>query len=308
MLTARVYIELTPEAIENGYRNCQSVANRFFRPVRWIIGNFPAGQRRELAPILFHVVRTIELLNLQSDNGLPLDLWHEIRDDLSDAFLDKCTSVELAALADTARKHQIPKQFLFDPIFGADIWMRNRKFKTYDELSSFACQTGGSLLAAAVPVMGLIKPHYEVAAIECGKAMMLTQLLANLANDAKLNKIFVAQDDLQECEIEIQRLKLRQTSPTLKHLVRLYCWRIEKSLTEGSKLLRHLDYDARRSVTSLLAWHWRMVTQMKLEPDSVLHEQGCLRKGDLLKLRARHLLGIEGNVSFLDATLESNHH
>ena len=36
--------------------------------------------------ILFNLMRTIDLLDLDSVDGLSLDIWHEIRDDLSDAL------------------------------------------------------------------------------------------------------------------------------------------------------------------------------------------------------------------------------
>ena len=35
------------------------------------------------------------------------------------------------------RKYEIPKQFLFDPLVGADIWIRNRQFETFEELATF---------------------------------------------------------------------------------------------------------------------------------------------------------------------------
>jgi len=212
--------------------------------------------------------------------------------------LDKFVNAELMALIDVVNRFSIPKQFLFDPLAGADTWIRQYKFETYDQLNSFAGRTAGSFILSIVPVLGVIQPDYELAAIEFGKGLMLTQLLSRCTTDARLNRIFLAQQDLKECDIDIQRLKLRKPMPTLKHLVRLYCWRIEKCFEQGGHLLEHLDFDGRRTMTSILAWAWKQKTKMQLDPDLVLSEEGVLTHGDLLKLKTRHFLGLEGNLPF----------
>ena len=237
MQEASEHLRIQPHDLETGYQSCRTAVKSFYRDHLWVVGNLPRHQRRSLDTILHHGIRTAELLNLESPNGQSLDVWQEIKDDLSNAFQDRYASLELAALelaalVDVARKHDVPEMRLLEPISAADRWIRNRKFETYAELENFAGQIGGSLMAAVVPVLGFIKPNYETAAIEFGKGLWLTQSLANCVNDIKLNKTFLAQEDLENCEIVIHRLKLRQGGPPLKHLVRLYYWRIEKILQE----------------------------------------------------------------------------
>jgi phytoene synthase len=296
MQKTREIIELDSAAIERGYKSCRTAVKQFYRGYLWIASNLPGDQRKALDAVLCNLSRSIDMFDLESNNGLSLDVWHEFRDDLSDAFLDKCTSVELAALADTVRKYEIPKQFVFDPFVGVDIWIRNRRFETFEELATFASLVGGSTMAAATPILGTIKSGYEVAAIECGKGIFLVQMLANCVEHLRSNKVFLAQQDLESCEVVLERLKLRQGGDPLKHLVRLYCSRIEKIFYEGGKLAQYLDFDGRRSLTSLLAVHWRMLMEMEREPESLLNENGILSRRDLLGLKSRHLLGLEGNL------------
>ena len=307
MQETREHIELDSAAVERGYKNCRAAVRIFYRGYLWIVSNVPGDQRKGLDAVLHNLIRTVDMYDLESENGLSLEVWHEVRDDLSDAFLDKCTSVELAALVDCARKYEIPKQFLFDPLVGVDIWIRDRRFETFEELASFASLVGGSTMAAVTPILGTIKPGYEDAAIECGKAVFLVQILANCVNDLRTNKVFIAQQDLEECEVDLTRLKLRQAGDPLKHLVRLYCSRIERIFYEGGKLAQYLDFDGRRSLTSLLATHWRMLLQMKREPSSVLNEEGILSRRDLLGLKSRHLLGLEGKLPMIPEAESHDH-
>jgi phytoene/squalene synthetase len=299
----RKFLEHNPQALATGYRSCKKSVDKYFRDQIWMTANLPAAQRRDLDPLLFHGIKVLDLLYLHSDGGMPLDVWQEVRDDLNLAFLEHYVNPELMAVLDVVQRFSIPKQFLFDPIAGADNWIRQSYFDTYDQLDSFLGRTAGSFLLSVVPVLGVTEPDYELAAIEFGKGLMLTELLGRCAVDARQNRIFLARQDLEECEIDIQRLKIRKTCPTLKHLVRLYCWRIEKCFEQGSHLLDHLDFDGRRTMTSLLAWAWKQKTKMQVDPDLVLSEEGVLNRGDKLRLKTRHLLGLEGNLPF-----QSKHH
>lgn len=284
--------------LQAGYRNCHSAVDKAFSGMRWVVSNLPSSQRRNLAPLLYQLITVIDLLDLQSVDGLSLDIWNEIREDLDAACLGNCSSAELAALMDVVRRFQIPKQLLFDPLTGADLWIRQHRFESYVELESFIGKVGGAMMAAIVPVLGFVQPGYESSAVACGKGILLTYLLSHFVRDSKNGRVFLAEEDLNSCEIEIHRVKLRKSIPTLKHLVRLYCWRIEKLLNQGSQLMCHLDFDGRRSATSLIGYSWTAMNQMRINPESILNENGVLSRHDLFKLKAKHYLGLEGRLPF----------
>lgn len=305
MLETREHIELNSNAIERGYKSCRGAGNQFFKGYLWPISNLPGPERRAVDTLLFNLMRTIDLFDLESVSGLSLDVWHEIRDDLSDAFRDQCSSVELAALVDASRRFNIPKQYLFDPLRGADLWIRNHKFDTFEDLEAFCSFVGGSTMAGVSPVLGLIKTDHELPAIACGKAIMLTQILANCVRDMKQNKVFFAIEDLEDCEVDIPRLKLRRPSQSFRFLVRLYVSRIEQLFLSGGAYVQHLDFDGKRTIKSLLAWHWKMLTKMKIEPECILSPDGVLSRREQLSLKSRHLLGMDNSLPFVS---EVEHH
>jgi phytoene/squalene synthetase len=302
----RKRIELNATAIEQGYHLCHVEVRKKFRDQYWVTGNLPPERRRALETLMWHLLRCIDLLDLESPNHLPLDVWCDVRADVSDAFLDQCTSCELAALVDSFRKFNVPKQYLFDMLDGADTWIRNGKFTSYEDLVTFAYRMGGAPMVAAVPILGFVKAGFEVPAIKCGKAIVLTHLLANCVNNMKQNKNFLATEDLDDCEIVVHRIKLREGGKSWNHLVRLYCARIEKLFYEGGQLIHFLDFDGVRTVKSLLGLHWKILMKMKLDPDVALHEEGVLTKRDWFALRSRHIMGTEGNIPVIPH--DNGHH
>ena len=303
----RPRIELNRNALESGYKQSKVVAKRYFGNFLWATGNLPSEKQAAIQAVLNYLVRCWDYLDLESTDGMPLDVWCEFRDDLSDAFQGQYTSTDLAVLVDAVNKFNVPRQYFFDILEGLDSWIRNRGFDTFDDLLVFAYRMGGAPLAATVPVCGFVKTGYEEAAIKAGQSIYLTHVLANMVQDIKLNKTFVAKEDLDETEVSISRIKVRQMTQELKQLIRLYGARIEKLMYEGGKLVEYLDFDGRRSFTSLLAAHWSMLMKMRLQPEMILNPDGILSRRELFVLRTRHLMGLEGNVPVVPEVHDSHH-
>lgn len=306
MLDTEEQIEINAVNIERGYKCIHGAVKKYFRGHLWPFINLPSDQRQGLDAVLYNLMQTIELLDLESSDGRSLDVWYEFRDGLSDAFRDQCNSVELVALVDASRRFEIPKQYLFDPLRGADLWIRDQQFDSFEELESFCSYVGGSTMVATMPVLGVLKPNYDVAAIECGKAIMLTQLLANCINDLKRNKIFLAREDLEDCDVDLSLLKLRRTSKAFRYLIRLYVARIEKMFMGARHLVQHLDFDGKRTLKSLLGYHWQMLLNMQVEPERVLAEESVLSTREQLAFKSRHLLGMEKELTICEDV--SAHH
>ncbi len=296
MLETRDHIELTPAAVERGYKSCRSAVKTYFKNQVWMAGNLPADRRRALDALMTHLIRALDFLDLESPNLLPLDVWTETRDDVSDSFNQKCTSVELAALADACLQFSVPKQYLFDMLEGADWWTRNPTIDSFDDLLVMAYRLGGTAVVASVPILGFIKPDYEVPAIRCGQAIVLTHAIANCVSNLTCHRNLIPRSDFEECGVDLSRFRLRQYSKNVGYLVRLYCSRIEEVMNEARYLIDYMDFDGVRTIKSLLSYHWKMMVKMKMDPECILHPEGVLSPREKLGLKTRHLLGIEGNI------------
>ena len=300
-------ISVDDTTLDTGNRMCSQSVKRAMPEFLWIARNLPAEQQAALNALLNHLVRTADYLDLESSNGLPLDVWCEFRDDLSDAFLENFASADLVPLVDACRKYDIPKQYLFDMLDGVDGWIRHRGFDTYEELEVFAYRFGGAAMAAAVPITGFVKQGYEESAVAAGQAVFMTRLLSNLVQDFKVNKIFIAKQDIEETELSVSRVKVRKMCAGLKHLVRLYGSRIEKLMYKGGHLYEYLDFDSRRCFKSLMAVHWAMLMKMRLDPEAVMNPDGILTRRDMFIFKTRHVMGLEGDIPII-ADVDQAHH
>lgn len=282
--------------LSRGYRSCKLACRATFADFGWAAANLPQKQRLGLFALGNFLIECMDLLDLESVSGLSLDVWKEIRDDLDDALAGRPATSTQAALLDTVTRFNIPKEHLFEMLGAADWWIRNRGCQTFDESAVFAARFGGSMMAACASVLGVTRPGHEAAAIQCGQAIHLTQMLAHLVSDLKEQKNYLAREDYADCGVDTARIKMRQTSPELIHFVRQYTARIEKLFSEGGRLTAHLDFGGVRTVSSILDYHWKMFCKIRTQPQVILEPNGVMTRQDKFKLRTRHVLGLEGKA------------
>ena len=305
MLETSTKLQAHGEALDQGYKSCRKQVKKDMKPWSWLISNVGGDNKKGVYAMLNHFLQTSDLLDLDSPDGQVLSVSKEITQDLTNAFAGDFATPELAALVDTCRRYEVDQDFLLKTTEAADDWVAKRKFETFDELEAFCESFGGSMIASLAPVIGVVRQLYEPAAVSCGKAIMLTQILANCVNDMKHNRNFLAKQDLAECDVDVSRLKMRKPTEQIKHLVRLYTSRIEPMYKEAGELIPRLDFDGKRTLGSLLALNWKMLSKMKLEPECILSADGVLSKGDKFSLHSKHVLGMETKLPFV---VDHGHH
>lgn len=288
------YVTISDAEVQRGYKNCLAASRKCFSSSAWMTANLPAERRKSVAAMTCHLMRCIDFLDLESFDGLSLDVWKESLSNLSDTFAGKCRSSADAALVDTVKRFRIPKEHLFEMMTATDSWIRTRHFETHDQMELFAAKFGGSMMAGCAPILGAAGTDYFAPAIQCGQAVHLTHLLANLVPNLKQHQSFFAATDIRKTGLSIARTMMRQSSPELKQFVRLQTSRIEKLFIAGGQLVLHLDFDGKRSLSSLLDYYWTVFSKMRAHPDSILQPGGVLNQRERLQLRTRHLLGTEG--------------
>ena len=290
------FVSVTDALIERGYKNCLTTSRKFFAPAAWMTSNLPADNKKAIATIGWHLMRCFDYLELESFDGLSLDVWKERLYELSDALRGSCRCAEDAALADAVNRFGIPKEHLFEMMTAADSWSRTRQFETYQQLELFSVKFGGSMLAACAPILGADGEDYFEPAIQCGQAIHMTHMLANFVPNLKQHQAFYAAADVRKTGLSVTRTMMRQSSPELKHFVRLQTSRIQKLFDAGGQVVPLLDYGGKRTMSSLLDYYWAMFSKMRAHPDSVLQPAGVLSKREKLALRTRHLMGTEGKA------------
>lgn len=300
--SASEFVRVNDALIERGYKSCLTTSRKFFASTAWMTSNLPAENKKAIASLGWHLIRCIDFLDLESYDGLSLDIWKERLYELSDVFCGKCRCAEDAALADIVNRFGIPKEHLFEMMTAADSWSRTRKFETYEQMELFSEKFGGSMLAACAPIFGARGTDYFGPAIQCGAAIHMTHLLSNLVSNLKQHQAFYPEADVRKTGLSLTRTMMRQSSPELKQFVRLQTSRIQNLFVAGGEVVPLLDFGGKRTMSSLLDYSWAVFSKMRAQPDSILDPAGVLTQREKLALRTRHLMGTEGKAPIIAAS------
>ncbi len=298
-----------PATLQQGFESSRQAFQQRFSGQRWLLGNLSEEKRRDIYVVMNYLSKCLELLSEQPTGLIPGTHWESTRDELRHAVLDKGQDPLSNTIVEVANRKSIAKQWLFDILDGIDLWTRFRKFQTYDELAHFACKVGGGAFNLMIPIIEFENPNYEAKAAATGQAIALTQILLGYKADFDQGRCLLPADMLKQFGLTSTEIQSDEQQHAFCRFVRALAVRIELEFYEAAPILRFLSFDGQRVLKSLFAWHWELLTKIKQDPLRLLTHSIELSRGEMAKLRLKHLLGTEGaGVPFVAAGLAQNGH
>jgi phytoene synthase len=117
----------------------------------------------------------------------------------------------LPALADVVARHQIPREFLLAVIDGVEMDLKAAGFETFEDLSDYCYHVAGAVGLCCLHIWGCDPGEASSLAIACGRAFQLTNILRDVAEDARLGRCYLPRQDLRRfglCEADLQRTQM----------------------------------------------------------------------------------------------------
>jgi phytoene synthase len=126
----------------------------------------------------------------------------------------------LPALADTVRKHQIPKQYLHDVLDGCLMDLAPRTYETFAELHAYCYRVASAVGLCCLHIWGFRSQDgkAERLAEAAGLALQLTNILRDVREDAGRGRVYLPQEDLERFGVSAADLLLDRPSPPVREL------------------------------------------------------------------------------------------
>lgn len=103
----------------------------------------------------------------------------------------------LPDLAQTIRRHEIPRKLFLDLIRGVEMDLSNRSYKTFADLEVYCYHVAGSVGLICNCIFGGNSEAYSRYAVLLGTAFQLTNILRDIGNDLKRDRIYLPLEDLE---------------------------------------------------------------------------------------------------------------
>lgn len=195
----------------------------------------------------------------------------------------------LPALADTVQRFAIPTQYLLDLIDGVLADQTQTRFQSFEQLEHYCYQVASSIGLACLHIWGFRPSLPHAAAIDCGVAFQLTNILRDVREDAQRDRIYLPREFWNAGDVTESEILTAQPTPGLLHILATLSARARTRYQSGWEVFAHIHPDGRPMFSMM--WRTYRKLQQTLDDDP---DRGLRRRARLNTWQKLHLLGSHG--------------
>lgn len=240
-------------AVVDSYKYCQSLARRTGRNFYFSFLTLPRRLFRDMCVLYAYMRHTDDLGDSEersmAERRTALASW---RTSLDAALAGQPgQSRILPALADVAARHGVPAEYLRDVITGVESDLAPRSFRSFADLSHYCYQVAGAVGLCCIHIWGFRDERARERAIDCGLAFQLTNILRDLAEDARMGRVYLPQDELDRFGYSVTDLRNGVRDERFRALMQFQVARAHDYYTRGAELHDYLTPTGRTILSTM---------------------------------------------------------
>lgn len=288
---------MTPTLIAS-YDYCRALAKRTAKNFYYSFLTLPRDRFRDMC-VLYAFMRVTDDLG---DNDEPLE---KRRADLA-AWRDRllvacegapCDHPVLPAVADIVHRYAIPVKYLMDVIRGVEMDLRPVTFETFAELADYCYHVAGAVGLSCIHLWGFHDERALGAAVDCGTALQLTNILRDLREDAAMGRIYLPQEDLERFEFTGDDLARGCRDERFRQLMHFEVTRTEEYYAKARALFEYLDPPGKPILETMLRIYGGLLEKIRDAGYDVFsrrvelsgYRKLCIAGGVLVRHKVRRL-------------------
>jgi phytoene synthase len=124
------------------------------------------------------------------------------------------------ALADTIRKHAIPREYLEAVLDGVEMDLDPPLYATFKDLQAYCYRVASVVGLASIHIWGFTRARAKVYAEQAGLAFQLTNILRDLGEDAARGRVYLPREDLLRFGYSEDKLRRGERDEAFRGLMR----------------------------------------------------------------------------------------
>jgi 15-cis-phytoene synthase len=197
----------------------------------------------------------------------------------------------LPAMRDAAAKFSIPSRYLLEIVDGVLADQKKTRFDTFEQLEHYCYLVASAVGLACLHIWGFQSPLPTRAAIDCGLAFQLTNILRDVSEDAKRGRIYLPQQHWNQHGLCEDDLLQPRPDDRLRCLILDEVRRASDLYDSGWKVWDSLHPDGRPMFSMMWRTYRRLLSRIEAEPNSVLLRRVSLTTTERLHLVSSHFIG-----------------
>ncbi|MEX0717610.1 MAG: squalene synthase HpnC [Planctomycetaceae bacterium] len=159
------------------------------------------------------------------------------------------------ALSDIVRRHGIPSEHLFAVLDGVRMDLDGARFETFADLERYCYHVAGAVGLCCIHVWGFDHNRADEArraAIDCGLAFQLTNILRDLKEDAAAGRVYLPLEDLARFGYPPARIATGERNAAFAELMRFEVARARAYYARAERLFDLLEPAGRPILKAML--------------------------------------------------------
>lgn len=197
----------------------------------------------------------------------------------------------LPAVAEMVSRFQIPQQYLLEIVDGVAADQQKTRFETYEQLEHYCYLVASAVGLACLHIWGFDEPLPSAAAIDCGVAFQLTNILRDIREDAGRGRIYLPRQHYEQHGLCEDDLLQPRDDDRMRCLIRDEADRAMTLFRSGWHVHDHLHEDGKRVFSMMWRTYHQLLVMIRDDPSLVLRTRVRLGFGAKAKLLTQHVVG-----------------
>ena len=226
---------------------------------------------------LERVVLPDGLPKFAKSSGMPLDLHQRARE-------------LMPALRETWQQSQIPTRYFLEIVDGVLADQQKTRFDTYEQLEHYCYLVASAVGLACLHIWEFEEPLPDAAAIDCGLAFQLTNILRDIVEDAQRGRIYLPRQHYEQHGLSEDDLLSPRGDDRLCCLINDEVERAKQLFDSGWHVWDSLHADGRPMFSMMWRTYRRLLDRIAEDPARVASGRIRLAPTEKVGIIARHFV------------------
>jgi phytoene synthase len=158
----------------------------------------PAPKREAMNTVYAFCRKTDDIVDEGVETNLQkYSMLLKWRTELENAFENNSEFPLLNKLATTISQFDIPVEHFFELIRGMEMDLQKTRYDSFDELKQYCYRVASTVGLMCIEIFGYKHKSAKIFAEDLGIALQLTNIIRDVAKDAKNNRIYIPLDEMR---------------------------------------------------------------------------------------------------------------
>ncbi|TWT64705.1 phytoene/squalene synthase family protein [Allorhodopirellula solitaria] len=206
-------------------------------------------------------------------------------------LLSSRSSEIMPALRHASDHFSIPSRYLLEIIDGVLADQQKSRFDTFEQLEHYCYLVASAVGIACLHIWGFRSPLPMRAAIDCGLAFQLTNILRDVAEDAARGRIYLPRQHFEQHGLEEDDLLQPRRDARLRCLILDETRRASELFDSGWRVWDSLEEPGRPMFSMMWRTYRALLQRIAEDPDAILSRRVSLGKRTRLGIVSTHFIG-----------------